>query len=147
MKRVGAVVSCVVTITVAIGLLNGIAAAQQLSEPEKNFEQLWKTYDRNYALFGPKRIDWDLLYKVYRARVTPQTTDKELFDVMSSLLGNLNDNHIRLTSPDRAFQSGILGQLKMEDFSMDLVKEKYLKGHFTELMNNVFQYGWLGDSI
>src|SRR5215831_2969482 len=131
----------------SVGAFGGIAAAQQLSEPEKNFEHLWKTYDRNYALFGPKRIDWDLLYKVYRPRVTPQTTDDELFDVLASLLGNLNDNHVRLTSPKRSFQSGILGQLKMEDFSLDLVKEKYLKGKYTELVNNVFQYGWLSDSI
>jgi carboxyl-terminal processing protease len=144
MRRKFAAMAAVI---ILIGAFIGVANAQQLSEPEKNFEQLWKTYDRNYALFGPKRIDWDLLYKVYRPRVTPRTTDKELFDVMSSLLGNLNDNHVRLTSPERSFQSGILGQLKMEDFSVDLVKEKYLKGHYTELMNNVFQYGWLGDSI
>jgi hypothetical protein len=43
---------------ISIGSFIGVAHAQQLSEPEKNFEQLWKTYDRNYALFGPKRIDW-----------------------------------------------------------------------------------------
>jgi hypothetical protein len=30
-------------------------AAQELSEPEKNFEHLWKTYDRNYALYQTRR--------------------------------------------------------------------------------------------
>ena len=48
-----------------VAVFPGSVAAQELSEPEKNFEHLWKTYDRNYALFGAKHIDWDALYKVY----------------------------------------------------------------------------------
>lgn len=120
---------------------------QELSPPEKNFEYLWQTYDRNYALFGAKHIDWKALYKVYRPKVTAKTTDAELFDVLAGILGNLNDNHVRLTSPDRAFQSGILGEMKQEGFSLDLVKEAFLKGRTKELMNGVFVYGWLTDSI
>ena len=122
-------------------------AAQEPNEPEKNFEHLWKTYDRNYALFGAKHIDWDALYKVYRPRVTPKTTDDELFQIISDMLGNLNDNHVGLSSSKRRFQSGILGQMKMEDFSLDLVKQKYLKGKAKPLVDSVFHYGWLTDSI
>jgi len=119
---------------------------QELSAPEKNFEYLWQTYDRNYALFGAKHIDWTALYKVYRPRVTANTTDAELFDILSSMLGNLNDNHIRLNSPNRGFQSGILGEMKQESFSVDLVQQTFLKGRAKQLMNGVFVYGWLTDS-
>lgn len=122
-------------------------AAQELSEPEKNFEHLWKTYDRNYALFGAKHIDWDALYKVYRPRVSPKTTEDELFQIVADMLGNLNDNHVRLISPKRQFQSGILGQMKMEDFSLDLVKQKYLKDKSKPLVDGNFDYGWITDSI
>jgi tetratricopeptide (TPR) repeat protein len=120
---------------------------QELSPPEKNFEYLWQTYDRNYALFGAKHIDWTALYKVYRPRVSASTTDSDLFDILSSMLGNLNDNHIRLSSPNRGFQSGILGEMKQESFSLDLVKEAFLKGRAKQSMNGVFVYGWLTDSI
>jgi len=137
----------VVFVVVVILVAAPRCIAQELSEPEKLFEQLWKTYDRNYALFGAKHIDWDVLYKVYRPRVTPKTTDDELFQVMADMIGNLNDNHVRLTSPNRGFQSGILGQMKMEDFSLDLIKQKYLKGKSKSLVDNVFDYGWLNDSI
>jgi tetratricopeptide (TPR) repeat protein len=123
------------------------AAAQELSEPERNFEHLWKTFDRNYALFGAKDIDWDALYKVYRPRVTSKTTDDELFQILADMLGNLNDNHVGLSSPKRRFQSGILGQMKMEDFSLDLVKQKFLKGKSKPLVDGVFDYGWLTDSV
>ncbi len=130
-----------------VSVVPGFVFAQDLSEPEKNFEHLWKTYDRNYALFGAKHIDWDALYKVYRPRVTSKTTDDELFQIIADMLGNLNDNHVRLLSPKRQFQSGILGQMKMEDFSLDLVKQKYLKGKSKPLVDGNFDYGWLTDSI
>ncbi|MCP4654932.1 MAG: hypothetical protein GY856_05880, partial [bacterium] len=117
--------------------------AAQPSEPEKNFEHLWQTFDRNYALFGAKHVDWDALYAVYRPRVTPETTDDELFDVMTGLLGHLNDNHVRLTSAERRFQSGILGEMEMEDFSLDLVKEKYLHNEFEARVRDIFTSGWL----
>ncbi|MEK6287250.1 MAG: S41 family peptidase [Acidobacteriota bacterium] len=122
-------------------------SAQELSEPEENFEHLWKTYDRNYALFGAKHIDWDALYKVYRPRVSAKTTEDELFQIIADMLGNLNDNHVRLSSPKRQFQSGILGQMKMGDFSLDLVKQKYLKGKSKPLVDGNFDYGWITDSI
>ena len=121
--------------------------AQRLSEPEKNFEQLWQTFDRNYALFGAKRIDWDALFRVYRPRVTPQTTDDQLFDIMTGLLGHLNDNHVRLISQSRGYQSGILGQMKMEDFSLTLIKEKYLRNRFQTRVNGMFNFGWLAEGI
>jgi carboxyl-terminal processing protease len=137
----------ILLILAALSVVPGLVAAQQLSEPEKNFEHLWKTYDRNYALFGAKHIDWDALYKVYRPRVTAKTTDDELFQIIADMLGNLNDNHVGLSSPKRRFQSGILGQMKIEDFGLDLVKQKYLKGKAKPLVDGVFDYGWLTDSI
>ncbi len=128
-------------------LLAGTALAGDLSEPEKNFEHLWRTFDRNYALFGAKKVDWDALYAVYRPQVGAETTDEELFDVLSNLLGHLNDNHVRLIAGERRFQSGILGGMEMEDFSLDLVKEKYLKNRAETRVRDVFTYGWLSETI
>lgn len=125
------------------------ASAQELSEPERNFEELWQTFDAKYSHFGIKNIDWQALYRVYRPRVTSQTTDDELFEVMSSLLGHLNDNHVSLRSrsPSRRFSAGILQDLKEEDFSLDVVREEYLKGQAVSLHEGVFHYGWLADGI
>lgn len=148
---------------VLCGVLNTDLPAQELSQPEETFEYLWNTYDRNYALFGPKRIDWNALYRIYRPQVTAQTTDDELFDIMANLLGHLNDNHVRLRSPEREFRSGILGDLmrrarsgnlradfargEVFDFSLGLVKETYLSGRYQQRVREVFTYGWLSDSI
>ncbi|UCC39689.1 MAG: S41 family peptidase [Candidatus Aminicenantes bacterium] len=121
--------------------------AQELSEPERNFERLWQIFDKNYGIFLPKRVDWDLLYKVYRPKVNPKTTDDELFDIMARMLGHLNDNHVRLRSSTRSFGAGILNDIKREGFSLKLVKEKYLKNKFIKKLNGRFHYGWLTDSI
>ena len=120
---------------------------QTLSDPEKNFEHLWKDFDLNYGIFGPKRVDWDLLYRVYRPKVTPETTDDELFAIMSGMLKQLNDNHVRLRKKGAQFTSGLLGEIKMDDFSLPLIQEKYLKGNATMLHKKIFHYGWLDDSI
>jgi tetratricopeptide (TPR) repeat protein len=135
----------------------GCAAAQEANDPEANFEYLWQTFDRNYGIFGPKRVDWETLYRVYRPQVTAQTSDDQLFDVMASLLGHLNDNHVRLIAPDRRFQSGILGEMtgsregfargELDDFSLQLIKDEYLSGRFQQRVRNVFTFGWLSDSI
>lgn len=116
-------------------------------DPEKNFEFLWKTFDRNYALFGAKGVDWNALYNIYRPQVTAGTTDEELFTIMSNMLGHLNDNHVRLIWGQKRFSAGLLNQLKMEDFSLDLIKGKYLKGKFENRVRNIYTYGWLTDSI
>ena len=132
--------------------LSSCLIAQKLSDPEKNFETMWKLYDLNYGIFIPKKVNWDLLYRVYRPKVTPQTTDDELFDIMSAMLKQLNDNHVSLRSETRRFSAGITGDLDKEDFSLDLVKEKYLKGNFEQRVDTgrrgpIFTFGWITDEI
>lgn len=131
----------------AVLFVVAFTGAQALSEPERNFEELWKTFDARYSHFGIKNIDWHALYRVYRPRVTAQTSDDELFDIMAALLGHLNDNHVLLRSPSRHFSAGILQDLKQEDFSLDLVTETYLRGKAVPLSDGVFHYGWLSDTV
>jgi len=121
------------------------ALAQGISNQEKNFEYLWNTFDKRYALFVSKRIDWDALYRIYRPKVSSQTTDSGLFNIMANLLSHLNDNHVRLNSPNRSYRSGILGTIPEMDNFFPLVKNKYLH-RYKDLPAGMFS-GWLTDSI
>lgn len=135
-------------VLIILSVIGGVPVkAQELSEPEKNFEYLWKAFDRSYGIFLPKRVDWSLLYKVYRPKVTPKTTDDELFDIMAGMLGHLNDNHVRLRSPKRQFSAGVLQQTKNEGFSLDLIKTRYLRNNFSQGLGGRFHYGFLDDSV
>jgi carboxyl-terminal processing protease len=136
--------SAIVSILIYVSTFNP-TLAQGTSSQEKNFEYLWNTFDRKYALFVPKRIDWDALYRIYRPKVSSQTSDSELFNIMSDLLGHLNDNHVRLNSPNRAYRSGILGNMPPMDNFFPLIVNKYLH-RYEDHAASIFS-GWLTDSI
>ena len=150
-----------VSISIVYVLLLGVAFsnAEDLSEPEKNFEHLWGEFDTRYALFLPKRIDWDLIYKIYRPKVTPQTSDDELFEIMSSMLTHLNDLHVRLDSknPPRSFRSGKSHEAVMEQFGTvenfiryfreRPIDKKYSKTGLQERYDNIFVFTWLTDDV
>lgn len=139
-----------------LAVLGCNALAQAPTDPEYNFEYLWKTFDANYALFRVKHIDWQALYNMYRPQVTPKTTDDELFAIMSKMLGHLNDNHVQFRSrtPERTFSAGYLWDLLgggmarfMTLMSTRPVPDRYFKAPLKETGNAVFAYGWLDDKI
>ena len=68
----------------------------QLSLPEQTFEHLWHIYDKYYALFDEKKIDWDSMYSIYRPLVKAHTSEEELVSIFGHLLNPLKDGHVRL---------------------------------------------------
>ncbi len=67
-------------------------------DPEKNFEEFWQTFDNRYPFFAVRDVDWKKQYETYRARVTSETSDDELFDILCQLLAPLNDGHVKLVA-------------------------------------------------
>ena len=65
-------------------------------DPEKNFEEFWKTFNNRYPFFEVRNVDWKKQYETYRARVTSETSDDELFDIFCQMLAPLNDGHVSL---------------------------------------------------
>ncbi|MCX6555678.1 MAG: hypothetical protein NTZ12_11815, partial [Candidatus Aminicenantes bacterium] len=117
-------------------------------DPVLNFEHVWKTIDRNYGQFRLKHVDWDALYRVYRPQVTSATTDQELWDILLSMMGHLNDAHLCLADSTRRIGGGRNNGLFINDgFSLDLVKSKYLQGKFTEALGGSFSSGWLAEGV
>jgi len=88
-----------VRILLFILLLNGstlVPIGAELSEPEKNFEALWGTFNKRYAFFKERKVDWQEQYKKFRPQVDADTTDKELFKTMCDMLAPLKDGHVNL---------------------------------------------------
>jgi len=77
-------------------LLGLVTQAAELSGPEKNFEALWGTFDKRYAFFKERGVDWQAQYKKFRPKVNAKTTDKELFKTMCDMLAPLKDGHVNL---------------------------------------------------
>jgi carboxyl-terminal processing protease len=81
---------------VALLLIGLGATAAELSPPEKNFEALWGTFNKRYAFFKERKVDWQAQYKKFRPMVDAKTTDKELFKIMCDMLAPLKDGHVYL---------------------------------------------------
>ena len=122
-------------------------SAQENTSPQGIFDQVWKIFDTNYPYFNERNIDWDAIYRVYRPQITQQTTDAELFGILSSMLGLLNDGHINLKSEDMEFNAGINFNMKLDDFSEKLIRLTYLKGNFKARQDSILIYGWLDEGI
>jgi hypothetical protein len=67
-----------------------------IRNPEKNFEELWKTFHNRYPFFELRNVDWKKQYDTYRPKVTRETSDDELFDIFCQMLAPLHDGHVEL---------------------------------------------------
>lgn len=117
------------------------------ADPVLVFEKVWKTIDRNYGQFTVKHVDWDALYRVYRPQVTQATTDQELWDILLSMLGHLNDEHVCLADGSRRICAGSSEGRKRDEFSLDLIKSKYLQGKSTDFLGGKWVSGWLAEGV
>ena len=120
-------------------------------DPELNFEHVWRSIDRTYGQFSVKNVDWDLLYRMHRPQVTAATTDEELWDILVTMLGTLNDAHVCLADANRRICGGerpiVTRDTWAKDFSLDLVKTKYLHGKSSAAREGTYTSGWLTDQI
>jgi Peptidase family S41/Tricorn protease C1 domain len=73
-----------------------IGTAMSDRDPENNFERLWKTFYKRYPFFELRKVDWKKQYATYRPRVTKDTTDDELFDILCRMIDPLDDGHVEL---------------------------------------------------
>lgn len=68
----------------------------QNSNPEVNFDTLWRIFYENYRFFHLYDVDWLNSYLRFRPKVTSNTTDAELWGILTDMIGELRDAHIKL---------------------------------------------------
>ena len=65
----------------------------------EQFDALWNDFDSSYSFFDLKGIDWNDSRTRFRSQLSPASSDGELFDVLSGMLLELEDPHVRLNTP------------------------------------------------
>ncbi|MBX2876978.1 MAG: S41 family peptidase [Saprospiraceae bacterium] len=107
-----------------------IFGLEHSNDPLGNFDALWEEYNQLYGLFRLKGIDWDALRSEYRPRLSDESTDAELYQVLIEMLDHLNDGHVGLIPVETDLPSyfgGTFGSLDtMADFDLDILTENYL---------------------
>ncbi|WP_280695164.1 S41 family peptidase [Kitasatospora sp. GP82] len=64
--------------------------------PVATFDVFWQTFEDNYPFFAAKGIDWHAVRDTYRPRIGAQTSDAELFAVLSEMVQPLYDAHVHI---------------------------------------------------
>lgn len=113
-----------------------------------NFEALWKIIDEQYCFFDYKQqeygLDWNAIHAKYKVRIDERMSSRELFEVMTDMLGELRDGHVNLSS---AADLGRYWEWKDNyptNFS-DTLERKYL-GHNYKIASGL-KYTTLDDNI
>lgn len=96
MKRALAILTCGFVLT---GCLDLLGPKQDPADPVVNFDALWTEFDRHYAFFELKGVDWDGLYDAYRPEAMAAPTTAGLLEVFAELLDHLEDGHVNIYTP------------------------------------------------
>lgn len=92
-----------------------------------NFNALVDIIDNRYCFFEEKEIDWQSLSSAYRELITDDTNFVELFYICSSLLDNLEDGHVNLSSRfDTSYYRKWWTDYP-QDFNLRTLEESYLE--------------------
>nr|GGH98943.1 peptidase S41 [Aquisalinus luteolus] len=131
-----------------------VAQEEQVeASPEEVFEEFWAIYNDGYALFGVKNIDWDAVYDIYRPKVTAETSDEDLFAIISEIAGLMHDLHvvIRDEKGGRFYRSGsrslATGDFDIGTFSLDLIGQSYATDGLKSIADGTFHYGMLSGNV
>lgn len=94
-----------------VASLTTLAACGVVLGPDRDsslalFDEFWGEFDRHYAFFELKHIDWNGVRDVFRPQAASATTSAELAAVLGRMIDTLNDVHVSLTTPTARFQSG-----------------------------------------
>ncbi|HEY0740310.1 MAG TPA: S41 family peptidase [Chryseosolibacter sp.] len=99
------------------------------NDPQAIFDNLWQEFSALYGPFEERNVDWDALRSKYRPMVSSSTSEEELYTILTSMLAELDDGHVRLTTPGKEiYHSNRVFREKTDDelFNEALIKDNYL---------------------
>ncbi len=97
------------------------------AEPMEVFNQLWNDVNNRYTYFELKNIQWDVIGSNYRNKISNNMDKKELFNVLSDMLYELQDGHVNLTSDFNRSRNWEWYQNYPDNYNHNLVERYYLK--------------------
>ena len=99
MKIVKSIFSLFFILFVFYGCEEMIIGPDPKNTPGQNFQIFWNDFDRYYAQFAIRHIDWDSVYSIYSPQITSTSTDQQLYNVVSKIVPVINDMHVSLYTP------------------------------------------------
>lgn len=136
---------CLVAAFIAmVGLSSCVDTHEYDNDVYGNFEALWSVMDERYCFFEYKDIDWEQVHDKYYAKLLPNMSNEELFNVCSDMLEELKDGHTNLSSAWETSYYHFWADYP-QNFNERLIQESYFNYDFRRV--NGMMYGILENNI
>jgi len=90
------------------------------------FDEFWSEFDRHYAFFELKQIDWNGVRELYRPQAVAATSDGAFADVLGRMIDTLDDVHVSLSAGNSRYQSGDAATARTTNFAEATVFFNYV---------------------
>ena len=129
--------------------------------PINNFEVFTRTFTEHYISFDLKGTDWGKVVADYQPKITPQTTPKQLFEILEAMVKPLGDLHIDIEArkPKRSTEgfwrpgSNRIIKGSIDNFAtrgrqklFSITNRVYLQGSLRMFCRKQLQYGHIDDT-
>lgn len=98
---------------------------QASTDPQENFDALWKACDEKYSYFDVKNIDWDEVKHQQQTKLYDGMSEDSLFNVLAEMLTILRDDHTNLISNFNVSFYGV-SNLGPDNFDWRIIEDNYL---------------------
>lgn len=115
------------------------------NNPRGNFEALWTIIDNHYCFLLDKNVDWDEVHTRYAARVSDNMTSRELFELLSEMINELEDGHTNLSAPFASSYYRKWWSDYPQNYDERIIQQYYFNFNYKSL--GAFDYGLLPDNV
>ncbi len=90
-----------------------------------NFNSFWETFDKNYAFFKERNINWQNVYDEYLPKVKAVDSERSFGILLKEIVNKFNDGHIRLELPE-TIKTQTFKSSHSKDDILNNITSKYL---------------------
>lgn len=94
-------------LVVGIGCVDRLVGSDPPLTPSAVFDLVWSDFDRNYAMFGVKRVDWDAVRATYQPQAAAARTVADVAPIIGAMFRELHDLHVNLFLPSGKIYSSV----------------------------------------
>ena len=140
-------------------LCNDEITEDKMNDPVYNFEVLAANFDRHYAYFELRKVNWDSLYTATKSKITSKTSDIELFRILDDMLDHFGDGHISLDAPSEIEEAAEALKVDVVEAEKEnkttygdlqvakIVSDHYLKDTLKASRSDLIKWGYMTDKI
>jgi carboxyl-terminal processing protease len=134
----------IVPVLLLIGVL-GFPAGLSAQKAVALFEEFSQVFEDNYAFFQLRGVDWAAQKRTYRSRITPSTSDDELFSIFCQMIKPLRDGHVYVFGTNNGCNAATNEPWESRSGEIQsFVRSKYLKSGGSK--SGAIVYGLIDES-